>query len=101
METGEIALPMRNEIEIIPSYNIDREKWDRCVNESSNAMIYAASAYLDHIADNWTGIVAKDYEQVMPVAWRKKFGIRYSYQIPFVQQLGIFCGKKFPDEKLF
>jgi hypothetical protein len=101
METGEIAWRMRNEIEIIHSYNIDREKWDRCVNESSNAMIYAGSAYLDHLADNWTGLVVNDYEQVMPVAWRKKFGIRYSYQIPFLQQLGIFCGKKFPDENLF
>jgi hypothetical protein len=92
---------MQNEIAIIPSHNIDREKWDRCINDSSNAIIYAGSLYLDHLADNWTGIVLNDYEQVMPVAWRKKFGIRYSYQIPFLQQLGIFCGKKVPDEKLF
>jgi hypothetical protein len=92
---------MKNEIAIIPSHNIDREKWDRCINESSNAIIYAGSAYLDHLADNWTGIVVNDYEQVMPVVWRRKFGIRYSYQIPFLQQLGIFCGKKNADEKLF
>jgi hypothetical protein len=92
---------MRNEIAIIPSYNIDREKWDSCINESSNAIIYATSVYLDHLADNWTGIVQNDYEQVMPVVWRKKFGIRYSYQIPFIQQLGIFCGKKIPHEKSF
>ena len=52
---------MKNEIAIIPSYNIDREKWDRCVNDSSNAIIYASSMYLDHLADNWTGIVLNDY----------------------------------------
>ena len=92
---------MQREISIVPSYNIDRVKWDMCVNESKNSIIYAESVYLDHLADNWTGIVLNDYEQVMPVTWRKKFGIRYSYQIPFIQQLGIFCGKKNPDENLF
>lgn len=92
---------MQNEIAIIPSYNIDHKKWDRCVHDSSNAIIYAGAAYLDHLADNWTGLVINDYEQVMPVAWRMKFGIRYSYQIPFLQQLGIFCGKNFSDVKLF
>lgn len=92
---------MHNEIAIIPSHKIDWEKWDRCIDESSNAVIYAGSVYLDHLADDWTGIVVNDYEQVMPVAWRMKFGIRYSYQIPFLQQLGIFCGKKIPDEKRF
>ena len=92
---------MQNEIAIIPSYNIDREKWDQCISNSSNAIIYATSVYLDHLADNWSGIVINDYEQVMPVVWRKKFGIRYTYQIPFLQQLGIFCGKKFPEEKAF
>ena len=91
---------MHNEIAIIPSFNIDREKWDRCINESSNALIYGTTTYLDHLADHWTGIVLNDYEMVMPVAWRKKLGIRYCYNVPFIQQLGIFCGKKNPDEKL-
>lgn len=92
---------MHNEIAIIPSYKIDREKWDRCIDNSSNAIIYAGSAYLDHLADNWSGLVINDYQQVMPVAWRMKFGVRYSYQVPFLQQLGIFCGKNFCDVKLF
>ena len=92
---------MPNEISIIPSYNIEREKWNDCINRSSNAIIYAGSNYLDHLADNWSGLVLNDYEQVMPVGWRKKFSVRYSYQIPFIQQLGIFCGKNFPSEKLF
>ncbi len=92
---------MHNEIDIVPSFNIDREKWDRCISNSSNALIYGTSAYLDHLADHWTGIVVNDYEMVMPVAWRRKLGIRYSYHVPFIQQLGIFCGKKNPDEKRF
>src|SRR4051812_38518885 len=92
---------MQDEITIIPSFNIDRVKWDRCLNESNNGLIYAASAWLNELADHWSGIVLNDYEMVMPVPWRKKFGVRYNYDVPFIQQLGIFCGKKNPDEKLF
>ncbi len=31
-----------------------------------------------------------DYEAVMPVPWRKKYGLRYTYDVPFIQQLGWF-----------
>lgn len=92
---------MHNEMDIIPSYKIDRAKWDACVGRSRNALIYGTSVWLDHLADNWWGIVFNDYEMVMPVPWRSKFGVRYSYHVPFIQQLGIFCGKKNPDENLF
>ncbi|MBL7698602.1 MAG: hypothetical protein JNK79_10595 [Chitinophagaceae bacterium] len=81
---------MQNEIALVPSYGVDREKWDRCVSSSENGLIYAFSFWLDHLADNWTGFVLNDYEAVMPVAWRKKWGIRYSYHVPLVQQLGIY-----------
>jgi hypothetical protein len=37
-----------------------------------------------------SGVVVNDYETVMPVPWRKKYGIRYCYDVPFIQQLGIF-----------
>jgi hypothetical protein len=70
------------------------EKWDRCINESSNALIYGTTTYLDHLADHWPGIVLNDYEMVMPVAWRKKLGIRYCYHVPFIQQFGYICVEK-------
>jgi len=52
------------------------------------------------MADNWHGIVVNDYECVMPVAWRKKFGIKYCYDVPFIQQLGWFARNTFPDASL-
>ncbi|HEY6975676.1 MAG TPA: hypothetical protein VH396_05280 [Chitinophagaceae bacterium] len=88
------------EIEIIPSYKINKLKWDECICHSSNAIIYASSVYLDHMTDNWNGIVVNDYECVMPVPWRKKFGIRYCYDVPFIQQLGWFAKNIFPDASL-
>jgi hypothetical protein len=79
-----------SQINIIPSHQINKQKWDACVELSANGTIYAQSYYLDQLADNWDGIVVNDYECVMPVPWRKKFGIRYCYDVPFIQQLGYF-----------
>ena len=87
------------QIEILPSSEIDKQKWDDCIKNSSNPLIYATSVYLDHMADNWDGFVADDYSLVMPVPWRKKYGIKYCYAVPFVQQLGVF-GKNFKQDEV-
>jgi len=81
---------MNGIIHTINAQDIQRDKWDTCVLQSDNAVIYATSWYLDHMADNWTGFVLNDYEAVMPIPWRTKMGIRYCYAAPFIQQLGWF-----------
>ena len=78
------------ELQLLPSNKIDKKKWDECLNSSLGPLIYASSAYLDQMADNWDGIVAEDYSFIMPIPWRKKLGIRYCYKVPFIQQLGVF-----------
>lgn len=83
-----------DQIDIIPSHRIDKEKWDACIDRSINSLLYAHSYYLDGLADNWHGIVLNDYDCVMPVPWRKKLGIRYCYDVPFIQQLGYFSNKE-------
>lgn len=71
-------------------YEIDFEKWDLCINEAQNSRVYAASWFLDRTAVAWDALVWGDYEFVMPLPVRKKFGINYLYQPPWCQQLGIF-----------
>ena len=61
-----------------------------------NGLIYAESAYLDAMAANWDAVILDDYEAVMPITWKKKIGIRYIYQPPFLQQGGIFFKTKLP-----
>jgi hypothetical protein len=78
---------------------IDKIKWDACIDKSGNGRIYARSVYLDHIASNWEGLVLNNYEAVMPLTWRKKWGIHYLYQPAFIQQSGIFSINK-TDELL-
>src|SRR6516225_9536781 len=87
------------ELTILPSYNIDKSKWDECLHSSTMPFIYASSAYLDNMADNWSGIVGDDYALIMPIPWRKKFGINYTYSVAFVQQLGLF-GKRVSDDNV-
>lgn len=77
-------------LHIIPSHTIDAAKWNACIVNSKESMIYAKYEYLQHLADNWLGIVINDYEAVMPVIWRRKWGIRYAYTAPFIQQSGMF-----------
>jgi hypothetical protein len=81
---------LTDSIKILPSKEIDKTKWDDCVRRNENGLIYARSFYLDAMADNWDGLVVGDYEAVMPLTWRRKFGIKYLYrEIIFMQQLGI------------
>lgn len=71
--------------------DLSADKWDACIERSPMGLIYGRSYYLDHMADGqWDALVLGDYEAVMPLPWRKKWGIRYLYQPAFTQQLGIF-----------
>jgi len=81
---------MLSRIDIIPSAQIDRGLWDRCVASAGNSSVYGRTFYLDGMADQWHGLVLDDYAAVFPLPWRKKWGIRYVYTPAFVQQLGLF-----------
>jgi hypothetical protein len=70
---------------------IDSARWDRCINGSLSPLIYGCSYYLDRVTEGkWDALVLDDYQAVMPLTWRSKFGIRYLYQPAFTQQTGIF-----------
>lgn len=69
---------------------VDTDKWDWCLANSSNALVYAQSWYLDKLCPGWDALVIGDYEYVMPLTFREKFGIRYLFQPLYCQQLGIF-----------
>lgn len=84
----------------IKNKNIDKKKWDCCINNAANKLIYAQSFFLDIMAVNWDGIVLGDYEAIMPLTWKSKWGIRYLYQPAFLQQGGIFFKIALNDETI-
>ncbi len=69
---------------------IDKTKWDACIDHAANGLVYGYSFYLDAMAKNWDGLVLNDYEAVMPLTWNKKYSIHYLYQPPFTACLGVF-----------
>ncbi len=73
---------------------IDKQKWDTCILQAKNGLLYAKSFYLDIVSPGWDALVAGDYEYIMPVTHRKKMGIAYLAQPAFTQQTGIFSKKK-------
>jgi hypothetical protein len=80
---------MSRQLHMIPRDAIDIVRWDRCVEESANGLIYSQTKFLDAMSANWMGIVSEDYSVVCAVPCNKKFGIRYIYPPPYVQQSGL------------
>lgn len=77
-------------IKYIQHSNIDKSKWDTCIDKATNGLIYSYSFYLDiATGGKWDALVFNDYEAVMPLTWRKKYGIYYLYQPPFTAQTGV------------
>lgn len=86
-------------IQYLSHNQIDKKKWDDCIDKSGNGLIYGYSTYLDYMSKQWDGLVLNDYDSVMPLTWNRKYGIAYLYQ-PFLSaQLGVF-GNNITQEML-
>ncbi|MFI5163881.1 MAG: hypothetical protein ACHQHP_01395 [Bacteroidia bacterium] len=79
---------------------VDKKKWDNCLDHCVNNIIYSYSWYLDVVCPNWEALVENDYESVMPLTGNKKYGISYLYPPYFAQQLGVFSKEKTEPEKV-
>ena len=77
-------------IRYLKNNEINTEKWDECIMNSFNGIVYAYSWYLDIVHETWDALVEGDYERVMPLPVSEKWGISYIFQPFFVQQLGVF-----------
>lgn len=77
-------------IKCLKNSEIDYRKWDACIANAFNGIVYASSWYLDLVHDGWEALVENDYERVMPLTGGKKFGVNYLFQPYFTQQLGVF-----------
>ncbi|MBE0637208.1 MAG: hypothetical protein IH598_01650 [Bacteroidales bacterium] len=84
-------------IKYLKHEEIDTEKWDQCIDQSVNGILYAYSWYLDLVHSSWEALVENNYERVMPLTAGRKLGIDYLYQPPFTQQLGIFSTSQLSD----
>ena len=81
-------------IEYVTRKQLNVSKYDEAISIAINTRVYAYSWYLDVVCEQWDALVYNDYQAVMPIPRRKKFGINYIYLPPWTQQLGIFSSKK-------
>jgi len=77
-------------IEFVHRKDLDTGRWDELIAQSTAETLYPYSWYLDAAAANWSALVMDDYRFVMPLVWKKKYGLRYLYQPFYTQQLGVF-----------
>jgi hypothetical protein len=70
---------------------IEFEKWDLCLEQASNSLVYGYSWYLNKVSPNWDALVLDDYHAVMPLTHGRKYFICYLHQPFFTQQLGVFA----------
>jgi hypothetical protein len=84
-------------IQYLTRQRVDETSWNRCIDAAVNGRIYAQSLYLDQMAGEWDALVLGDYEAVMPLPWRKKWGTYYIYQPFLTAQLGLFAEQVSPE----
>ena len=87
-------------IRIIKRRDLDLQKYDSCIDASLQSRIFAFSWYLDIAVEQWQVAILNDYEAVMPLPVRQKFGISYVYPPFWILELGIFARSPI-DELVF
>jgi hypothetical protein len=86
-----------SQIKYLTNKEIDWNKWDACITNAPNGLIYAYSIYLSQMAKQCDALVLDDYDAVMPLTWNKKYGFYYLYQPAFTASLGVF-GKNISEQ---
>lgn len=81
-------------IKFVENKNINKKKWDDCVNNSSNPSVFVYSWYLDVVCKNWSALILNDYEAVFPIVSKTKYKIHYLYQPFFTRYFGVFSSSK-------
>lgn len=82
------------EYRIVHRKEIDDEKWDALVADSSQGMIYHLSFYLDAICENWSAVMSVSGDIALPFAWKRRYGYFNIYQ-PFFSRYQAFLHR--PD----
>lgn len=78
------------EIQYVHRRGVEEERWNRTIAASRAETVYPYTWYLDRAAVQWSALITEDYRYLMPLVWKRKWGIPFIYQPFYTQQLGIF-----------
>ncbi len=80
-------------IRFVKYADIDKSRWDKCIENAINGKVYGYSWYLDIVSRQWNALIEDDYIAVFPLPSGRKLFVSYVYQPFFTQQLGVFSCK--------
>lgn len=75
-------------VDILENNQIDKDKWNQLIYYHADGLPYFHSDYLDQVCD-WKAMVFGDYQAVMPLPFKSKYGLQYLYTPFLIQQLGL------------
>jgi hypothetical protein len=87
-------------LQLLKYSEINKKKWDACVQKTSGPSIYAMSWYLDVVHPQWNAVIYGDYLAVMPITNKKKYSLSYVITPAFTQQLGVLGDNKLITNEL-
>lgn len=87
-------------ISYLQNNEVDKQKYNACIENAFQPKVYALSWYLDCVCSTWDLLILNDYEAVMPLPKKKKYGINYIFQPFWIQHLGIFSIKTLTEADL-
>lgn len=82
-------------IQLLRHQEIDKTKWETCLQRACNPLVYAHAWYLNAVCgSNWDALAETKegrYVSIFPVPYRRFLGQAKVVQPLFTQQLGLFC----------
>lgn len=90
-------------IHFVEHKDIIPEKWNDAVRHARQATLLTSYDVLDTLTANssWNALILNNYQAIMPLPERKKFGIHYLYTPFFIPQFGIFAQQSLEAETIF
>lgn len=88
---------------LLHRHQIDDQAWNALIDHSAHPVIYAYTWYLDCVSPDWNALVwpsAQNFEIVMPLPVKRKWGLRVVQQPLFCQYLGLFSPKEISEEAM-
>lgn len=69
---------------------LDKSRWDLIVRDDPNGSLFATTFFLDVMSDGWDAIIYGDYDALLPLPVRVRWGYRYVHTIPFCGPLAVY-----------
>ncbi len=86
-------------IRFVKHTEIDATKWDETVLGAQFPTIFCTYQLLNILSSSsWDALIMGDYDYVMPLPTRSKWGVSYIYSPFFISQLGVFSKKDVSKE---